>query len=517
MDQVYSSAKEVLIWLGDDKGLATRVSSLLDTVVAACAEATDNFVRYWDVTFPITANGRRRNVQRDFWTLGTRSKHVIDDWTAETWQILTKFFSSAWFSRLWIAQEVVMAKNAQCFWGDSRISWAKIALAAAWISFGKIPARALLDDQLKFIFILYTNAARHAQELFMIGRGCKLVPEMPHLPASSLYGLLLQTNSFQCSEPKDRVYALLGLLSKQARGAAPAHAVIEPNYESDASTVFTEATKESIFAAIKGGPLTMLKKAGLNSSPKHVSDNWPSWVPKFGDATHGVEGTVIPIVDPYDTVTFGRSLEIDDMPRFTKVLKVKGYSLDIISTTAEPLRLPYSLEGDTEDGTETEFLAFAHGVLKIVSLARAQIQADDHAIALTLCCGRTANDEHADQHPELLSLFLPLLEAYTKFEETKVIPQNVLPFALAIQGHAINRPFFITANGRVGFGPAGTEAGDRVCFLFGHSWPFILREVGGHWVLMGDVYVHDLMDGTELQRLHKDGTLDAGAQDFEIH
>ncbi|KAF7198236.1 Heterokaryon incompatibility protein 6, OR allele [Pseudocercospora fuligena] len=536
MGEIYSSAKEVLIWLGDDHGLARRVFSILETVIAACAEATDNFVRYWDITFPVTANGRRRNVQRDFWTLGTRSRHIIDDWSAETWQISTTFFSSTWFSRLWIAQEVLLAKDSQCFWGNHTISWAKIALAAAWISFGKIPARALVDDELKFLFIGYTNAARHAQELFMIGRGCGLVPEMPYSPAASLFGLLLQTNNFGCSEPKDRVYALLGLLDTEARRDALVHAMIEPDYELDVSTVFTEATKESIFAAIKGSPLTILKKAGLNSSPGSHGDDWPSWVPKFGDSAHGVKGTPIPIIDPYDTVTFGRPLEIGDMPRFTKVLKIEGYCLDTILMATEPLRLPYSLEGYTEDEIQKEFLAFAHGVLSIVALARSKIQADDRAIALTLCCGRTANDEHADQHPELLSLFQPLLEAYTKLEERKVMPQNIVPFALAIQGHAINRPFFITANGRIGMGPAGTKAGDRICFLFGHSWPFVLREVDGHWMLMGDVYVHDLMDvsqdlgddafdtfadfsmkGTELERLHRNGSLDAGAQEFEIH
>ncbi|KXT15505.1 hypothetical protein AC579_3410 [Pseudocercospora musae] len=80
----------------------------------------------------------------------------------------------------------------------------------------------------------------------------------------------------------------------------------EPDYELDVSTVITGTTKKSVSSAIKGSPVTILKKAGLISSPEHHGNDWPSWVASFGDTTHGVAGTAIPIIDLCDTVIFGR-------------------------------------------------------------------------------------------------------------------------------------------------------------------------------------------------------------------
>jgi hypothetical protein len=39
------------------------------------------------------------------------------------------------------------------------------------------------------------------------------------------------------------------------------------------------------------------------------------------------------------------------------------------------------------------------------------------------------------------------------------------------------------------------EAGDVVVILNGGQLPFILREVNNHYILIGEAYVHGIMDG----------------------
>jgi hypothetical protein len=57
------------------------------------------------------------------------------------------------------------------------------------------------------------------------------------------------------------------------------------------------------------------------------------------------------------------------------------------------------------------------------------------------------------------------------------------------------RRFFVTENGRIGLGPVGAEVGDEVCILFAGEAPFVLRNKTGSHRLIGECYVHGIMDG----------------------
>jgi hypothetical protein len=69
--------------------------------------------------------------------------------------------------------------------------------------------------------------------------------------------------------------------------------------------------------------------------------------------------------------------------------------------------------------------------------------------------------------------------------------------------HLINRTalrrFFITTDGRIGLGPPEARPGDFIAILLGENVPFCLRadpdEHSGYYKLIGDTYVHGLMDG----------------------
>jgi hypothetical protein len=63
------------------------------------------------------------------------------------------------------------------------------------------------------------------------------------------------------------------------------------------------------------------------------------------------------------------------------------------------------------------------------------------------------------------------------------------------------RVFARTTKGRYVLGPAALEAGDVVCVLFGSKVPFCLRPMGRRYLLVGECYVHGLMNGEAMDML----------------
>ena len=86
-----------------------------------------------------------------------------------------------------------------------------------------------------------------------------------------LRDLLLNTNSSKATEPRDRIYALLGMMRKGNRES------FTVDYGRPLGTVFAEAVAH-IFQ--KGnGPLLL---SGMELAGTSLHNSFPSWVPTFG-------------------------------------------------------------------------------------------------------------------------------------------------------------------------------------------------------------------------------------------
>lgn len=68
------------------------------------------------------------------------------------------------------------------------------------------------------------------------------------------------------------------------------------------------------------------------------------------------------------------------------------------------------------------------------------------------------------------------------------------------------RKFVITKRGRLAWCSESCRVGDRVVVLGGGKVPFVLRRLeGGRYQLLGDAYVHCIMDGEAVSELEKKG------------
>jgi hypothetical protein len=58
-----------------------------------------------------------------------------------------------------------------------------------------------------------------------------------------------------------------------------------------------------------------------------------------------------------------------------------------------------------------------------------------------------------------------------------------------------NRRVFGSEAGGLGWRPDPMRGGDVVCVLNGMDMPFVVRKLGEAFVVIGNVYVHGIMDG----------------------
>ncbi|RAH52211.1 HET-domain-containing protein [Aspergillus piperis CBS 112811] len=73
----------------------------------------------------------------------------------------------------------------------------------------------------------------------------------------------------------------------------------------------------------------------------------------------------------------------------------------------------------------------------------------------------------------------------------------------AIERATSYRRLMISSKGYIGLVPPKTQEGDLVCVLFGCSVPVILRKQGSHYILIGESYVHGIMDGEAIQMMNE--------------
>jgi hypothetical protein len=81
-------------------------------------------------------------------------------------------------------------------------------------------------------------------------------------------------------------------------------------------------------------------------------------------------------------------------------------------------------------------------------------------------------------------------------------PNPVLTIATICKG----RTLFVTEDGRIGVGPDILQKGDEICIFYGAHTPFVVRpiksvlvNVGNYYQLVGECYVHGLMDGEAME------------------
>ncbi|KAI1117664.1 heterokaryon incompatibility protein-domain-containing protein [Nemania sp. NC0429] len=448
------------------------------------------------------------------------------------WQPIVRLLQRPWFERTWIIQEAILARRGLVVCGDRSVPWLLFERVAHDIytyhhTVKMIPGWETIQDAVEGLEMMRL-ARRDQWRLHTASISAKM-----HFGAlreySKILDLLFDTKNFKCTDPRDKVYGLLGLTNQKTQ-----HRYLHPNYSLPVEEVFKSFVLWEVLVN------RSLRVLGINSDNTSAISSLPSWAPDF---THLPERT--PLLRRENRVSFracGNSVVEAQISEDETTLCLKGQVMDKVHTLAtRQFHFPYQMDipsdlsvrkmGGSKNNRwyrdlqmRKEWLA---EVLSISSAAFDRLQANkapllgfytpatkaDASVQIlgkarrpewellwrTLTCNHT---DHLNIVPnyyrEWVIAYTDLvregLEVEAGFIETWLSKARNVEQGIAY--FSKGRRFAGTDGGLIGWVPEESVEGDVIVIPYGSKVPLVVRSdgKGGHRVV-GDCYIHGLMDG----------------------
>ncbi|KAI5362148.1 Putative heterokaryon incompatibility [Septoria linicola] len=455
MCEIYRHGYNNLIWLGEaEKRHSIEVEQTLQAVLSNKRRAMENDERF-------------RRLMRSSDSAEVQNGQYLDP--GINLAPLQTLFESEWFCRLWVAQEATLAPKSVCNFGDRSVPLADALDVAVWLVYNS----SMLPSALK------------------VSRGIHAARAMWYLLDSKddrsqdLFMAFLLAQNFQATEPRDHVYALLGLYKDQQPHRCLRGLYLRPNYNKPIGDVFRDATRAWIEDSSSLQTLKFVQ-------PTKVIAGSPSWTLMFNVGPSGLDadplcklgngfnadGSLSSPVDFKDSDTLRvLGAPIDHVnqccPRFTKARSwangEHARHMSMISSVIEQRR-----EG-TDWRPELGFVLTAGSRLE----SRSSL-ASDFAAFLNYSARNPTQPPVATTSVRVDKDFARANRWYTKFEQT-----------------VYGRRFFMTKRGLAGIGPLDMACNDVILVIRGSSIPLVLRPGRNacEYTLVGPCYVFGLMHG----------------------
>jgi hypothetical protein len=505
MSDIYSSAREVLIWLG--YGGESEAPHDQSWIYSWTGDDTDMGIvdAYFDQIRPHSdEDNDAEDILGAFVYLRLRAmgKHVDElpffDVNKEKLQprqtrpavirVLDTLRSNPSWRRIWVVQETVLAREATVVYSHVTAPWNMLARAARTSATQHISCCAGFYQTLS---LADENALVKLRKVILAD-----IEPMRTLRAEgeqlSLWRLMLGTRLREATDVRDKVYGLLGLVTNW-HGQSPLFA----DYSMSPKDVFIQA----IISHIES---TFSLQIMMGTIRTDVFDT-PSWITQKNHASEGVRIRQSVLLSAANGIAA-------NVERVGDILAVEGFeTFDTIASVGPTM-------GEITTENIISWSAVTHNVEAWRNTAILEIKKDDIYFSKqsrTEAFWRTVLNDCTDDRiwPERLGGTNPthLAEDFrswlaTRNRERENGKPSIHPdsdprrffIRQFIEMTALRR-FFITTDGRIGMGPPEALPGDFIAILLGGHVPFCLRAVpnqhSGYYRLIGDTYVHGLMDG----------------------
>lgn len=293
MRDIYRRAARVHVWLGEN---------VLDTD-GFHDDHAQNAVRSLEYA---------RHVQKD---------HGIDV------PSLVKLFNLPWFQRVWPIQELVVAKAIDMFWGNQEMNWDLLVSAINHLTDASLEGILIAEaDGLNALLPSGYINARSTVALrgnFWSGQ------------RNTFWEILMDTMRFQASDPRDKIYALVGL------GMYNIGDLIEANYLLPVDRVYCYTTAHLINAS---STLFSLSSAGIGYTRSLLT--LPSWVPDYS-----TDPELLPLSTLCSSKDFsacgGRTGHNGSIISICgNILELKGIFIDTVDRVSQPVSRFISLRSE---------------------------------------------------------------------------------------------------------------------------------------------------------------------------
>ena len=288
MAEIYTNARQVIVWLGEADSNTEDAFGFIPRLASAFSVNTKD---YFPAVFPFI--------------------------NSPSWNALKKVFERPYFRRVWIVQEVALATNALICCGRWSTTWGDMVVVAQLLLTGGVEGEEAFGVVQVIERLRKENLARSREQLVEL------------LPIS---------RELKSTDPRDKVYGILGLTSNATESA------FQPDYTLPVADVYKQVTK---FTIESRGVLDILANV---SFPRRIA-SLPSWVPDFSTSAscraNLSANLTIPIDFPFYKLTDSPSTR----PNFSPdgcVLYLEGHKIDTVGLLTSSL--PLSPEAESRSG-----------------------------------------------------------------------------------------------------------------------------------------------------------------------
>jgi hypothetical protein len=322
------------------------------------------------------------------------------------------------------------------------------------------------------------------------------------LSAFSFLNILALTSNYKATDPKDRVYALLGLSNNNLD--LESNTLLRPNYRKTVVEAYSDVVRHFISqptnSGIWEGALAILgrnenfplKGNGFEEEDGYEDDGFPSWVPRWDKRSFFWDKLSRSWLAQWWTTSGDPKVDINTAGVGSSLI-LRGLKVTDVAALDRSLERPENRNPPEDEKAQ----AIVQALLKMATENLSEYLDSEtlkRAFAATITAGNPRSRFGREPfHEGDIEAFL--------LHGTRHDDGGRLCTALR---HMLT--FFITGDGHMGIGSRKMQKGDDVCILFGGKVPYILRKVGDHFKLVGECYIHGLMNG-EVMGLWKAGQI----------
>ncbi|RYP49315.1 hypothetical protein DL768_004940 [Monosporascus sp. mg162] len=498
MGDIYKNSEHVLIWLGEE---------------APEDEGSLEFARFLE-----TESYRDRTpIQDQFVWAFRRARHVPPPHD-EKWKKFFALFKRPWFSRLWIIQEVAVARNPVVACGSSRISWDALLKALRYSGMLGIESFYYNAINLNGVYDL-----QNCRKQYLEGT------------PSSLSKLLTRTQQAAATNPLDKIYGLWAIADR----SNIAQLSITPSYKIPVENLYRDVAVHTLRTSRSLDLFWGLRCR--DRSNLHL----PSWVPdwtlteSFVTLRHQELAFPDCMVPEWQSQHFHSTGDSRASPAFTvdgNLLGLRGHIIGTVDEVSCTLRLepgPASMYDVQQDLRDWERVAGARSAVGY--------RTGEHILNCywqTLCAGVMPGGYQVCQEEfRRFDAVTRTLQSFADLSRYGRSLINVFPWLKlgvsisALVFHACFRSFTViedirgfqgnngamigrrmarTDTGYISLVPEETEEGDSIVLLEGGKAPLVVRpdksgpqkkEISKltRWEILGETYVHGAMNGEAFQ------------------
>lgn len=492
MNAIYTYASTVEIWLGDAyEGIEIALKFIREFSTGLTTEGT---------VMPYT---HLENAVLEDWDTDA-SDVESEESNSEVRTLMhamREFARKPWFERVWTVQEFFLAERSTFYCGAHTLDGA-VLKQALWhlTKHNKWCCALSMSVELQMALNTLFLSSQALRQLKMV--------RLSFLECVSGFRFRKAT------DPRDKIYGLMGL------GIGGVTDIIHPDYTLPVEKVFEDFVIALLHQTRNLDVLSHLQNGRQQdlTLPSFVPD-WSMDLNDMDEREIGSWSIRCSILDIYDAAQ-GTTVEYEASPG---ILRIRGSIVDTVKTIAN------GTLDDTTDGVDAshlrEFLDEAMQIANIPPKEKDPRLAKREEFWLVMIAGsepeaRDVPSNFTDVQPvqrvsdmwdHATGLETDYHEGYEDLIRTSdpdTISGNSLPQDFYLFDHALavaqrGRKFVVTEHGRMGLVPRHAREGDVVAILTGASVPIILRPAENFFTVVGDAYVHGIMDGEAVEDIEE--------------